>query len=433
MKITGVSGRMILDSRGVPTVEATVRTEKGAASAGVPAGTSTGRHEAKELRDGGDRWNGQGVRQAVSHVNVEISHALQGMDATDQAAIDAKLTELDKSKKPGLGANALLAVSVATFLAAARGKRKEPWQMLGGESPGASQRGPKGIPVPMLNLINGGAHAKNGLEIQEFMVVPLGFDTFSEALRAATETYHALGTILDERNLGTGVGLEGGFAPQVGNHHDALDLLVQAIERAKYRPGEQIGLALDVAATELYKEGAYKLAGQTMQSEQLAIEYESLLRQYPIVSIEDPFAEDDWDGWAAAPERVKTGRIADDLTVTDAKRIKRAAGSGATGVIIKPNQQGTLTAATAAVAAARAADLTVIASHRSGETTDHWIADLAVGWEAEYIKAGAPARGERVAKYDRLLAIEQEFGSQAVYRGPGLAAGKEAAPRGTDG
>ncbi|MEX2043549.1 MAG: phosphopyruvate hydratase [Patescibacteria group bacterium] len=425
MKITGVSGRMVLDSRGVPTVEATVRTEKGAASASAPGGTSAGRHEAKELRDGDNRWNGQGVRQAVSHVNAEIAHALQGMDAADQAAVDAKLVELDRSKKPGLGANALLAVSIATFLAAARAKRQEPWQLLDGKS--------KRLPVPMLNLINGGAHARNALEVQECLVVPLGFDTFSEALRAATETYHALGAILDERNLGTGVGLEGGFSPQIESHHEALDLLVQAIERAKYRPAEQIGLALDIAATELYKEGAYKLAGHSMQSEQLAIEYESLLQRYPIVSFEDPFAEDDWDGWAAAPERVKAGRIADDLTVTDPARIKRAAGSGVTGTIVKPNQNGTLTGTAEAVVAARKSGLTVVASHRSGDTTDDWIADLAVGWEAEYIKAGAPARGERVAKYNRLLAIEQAFGSQAVYQEPRLATDGKAAREGTDG
>ncbi|HEY8108414.1 MAG TPA: phosphopyruvate hydratase [Patescibacteria group bacterium] len=414
MKIIGVTGRMVLDSRGVPTVEATVRCEKGSATAAVPAGTSTGRHEAKELRDGDERWNGQGVKKAVSHVNVEIAHAVQGMDAADQTAVDAKLLELDASKKPGLGANALLAVSVATFLAAARGKRKEPWRLLDEDA--------KRLPVPMLNLINGGAHARNGLEVQECMVVPLGFDTFSEALRAATETYHALGGILEERNLGTAVGLEGGFSPQIENHHEALDLLVQAIERAKYRPGEQIGLALDVAATELYNEGAYKLTGHTMTAEQLAIEYESLLQQYPLVSVEDPFAEDDWDGWRTTPDRVRTGRIADDLTVTDAKRIERAAGSGATGVIIKPNQNGTLTGANAAVSAARQSGLTVVASHRSGETTDGWIADLAVGWGAEFVKAGAPARGERVAKYNRLLAIEQAFGSQAVYPGPKLLA-----------
>lgn len=425
MKITGVSGRMILDSRGVPTVEATVRTEKGAATAAAPGGTSTGRHEAKELRDGGDRWNGQGVRQAVSHVNAEIAHALQGLDAADQAAVDAKLVELDGSKKPGLGANALLAVSVATFLAAARAKRKEPWQLLDGKS--------KRLPVPMLNLLGGGAHARNPLEVQECLVVPLGFETFGEALRAATETYHALETILDERNLGTAVGLEGGFSPQIESHHEALDLLVQAIERAKYRPGEQIGLALDVAATELYKEGAYKLTGHSMQAEQLAIEYESLLQRYPIVSFEDPFAEDDWDGWAAAPGRVTAGRIADDLTVTDPARVKRAADAGATGTIVKPNQNGTLTGTAAAVAAARKSGLTVVASHRSGDTTDDWIADLAVGWEAEYIKAGAPARGERTAKYNRLLAIEQAFGSQAVYPGPQLATGEAAARGGADG
>lgn len=430
MKITGLSGRMVLDSRGVPTVEATVRTDKGVGIAATPAGTSSGRHEARELRDGDGRWNGKGVQQAVSHVNVEIAHALKGMDAADQAAVDAKLVELDKSKKPGLGANALLAVSVATFLAAARGKRKEPWQLLDDKA--------KRLPVPMLNLINGGAHARNALEVQECMVVPLGFDTFGEALRAATETYHALETLLDERNLSTGVGLEGGFSPELDSHHEALDLLVQAIERAGHKPGEQVALALDVAATELYKEGAYKLTGHSMQADQLAIEYESLLGQYPIVSIEDPFAEDDWDGWAAATERVATGRIADDLTVTDANRIDRAAASGATGTIIKPNQNGTLTGTAKAVAAARESGLTVVASHRSGDTTDDWIADLAVGWGAEFIKAGAPARGERVAKYNRLLAIEQAFGSQEVYAGPALAkdahdAGSRNRPGGADG
>ncbi|MEX1112955.1 MAG: phosphopyruvate hydratase [Patescibacteria group bacterium] len=411
VKITGIIARMVLDSRGIPTVEATVRTDRSEGTASVPAGTSSGAHEAREVRDGDRRWNGQGVRKAVSHVNVEIARALRGADAADQGAIDARLQELDRAKRSGLGANALLAVSLATLQAAAEAAKEPLWRYV-------AEGEPRGLPVPMLNVLNGGAHADNGLSIQEFMILPIGFDAFSEALRAGAETYRALYDILVDRGLSTGVGLEGGFAPELDGHHDALDLLLQAIERAGYRPGEQIALALDVAASELYRGGGYRFDGHTLSAEQLAIEYETLTQRYPLVSLEDPYAEDDWGGWKALKGRVATQVVADDLTVTDAKRITKAATeAGISGVILKPNQAGTYTEAAAARRVAAEQGLAAIASHRSRETTDAWISDLAVGWETGFIKAGAPARGERVAKYNRLLAIERAIGSQAVYHG----------------
>lgn len=410
-KISTVTARMILDSRGIPTVEATVTAEHGAGTASVPAGTSRGIHEAKELRDGDRRWNGQGVRKAVSHVNVEINRALRGRDAADQAAIDALLRELDRTKRSGLGANALLAVSLAALRLAAAAAKRPLWRHLTDDPP-------RHLPVPMLNLLNGGAHADNDLAIQEFQVLPFGFDTFSEALRAGTEIYQALGSILTDRELGTGVGLEGGFAPRIDSHLTALDLLMQAVERAGYRPGEQVALGLDVAASDFYHDGGYRFNRHVLNAEQLATEYETLAQRYPLVSLEDPYAEDDWAGWQALQGRVDLQLVGDDLTVTDATRIVRGAEeAGISAVILKPNQVGTFSEADAARNAARKQGLAAVASNRSRETTDDWIADLAVAWGANFIKAGAPARGERVVKYNRLLAIEQELGGQAVYRG----------------
>lgn len=416
MKVERLSARSILDSRGYPTVEATMTTDTGAVTAAVPSGTSTGEHEAKELRDGDDRWNGKGVTKAVSHINAELAKAIVGADLKDQAALDELLIKTDNSPdKSRLGANAVLAVSLAGAKAFAQATG-QPLYLHLAASAGRSE--PVQLPLPLLNVINGGAHADNSLSIQEFMLVPHGFETFSEALRAATETFHALHELLKGRGLATGVGQEGGFAPDLTSHTETLDLLVSAIEKAGYQPSEQISLALDVAASEFIKDDHYVFEGHGLSADQLVAQYASLIDSHPLVSIEDPLGEDDAAGWQRAAERLGSSvqLVGDDLTVTDAARINQNAPQlGA--VILKPNQIGTVTETLAAVQACEANDLKPIISHRSGETWDDVIADLAVGWGTPQIKAGAPSRGERVAKYNRLSGIERALGGSATFAG----------------
>ncbi len=421
MKINTISARSILDSRGFPTVEATVVTEAGAFVAGVPSGTSTGSHEAVELRDGDRRWGGQGVSKAVSHVNVELAGALKGKDVTDQAGVDQVMRDLDNTPdKSRLGANALLAVSLACLQAGAAAKKQPLWKHLGKS---VSRSEPVQLPLPLCNVINGGAHADNSLAIQEFMLVPHGFKTFAEALRAATETFHALRGLLKSRGQATSVGAEGGFAPDFESHTAALSVLVEAIEAAGYKPADQISLALDVAASEFREEsGAYIFEGHPLSAEQLAAQYASLAETYPIVSIEDPLGEDDWDGWEAVTRRLdgKVQLVGDDLTVTNVERIGQAIERGViSAAILKPNQIGTYSETEAAWRRLTQSGLAAILSHRSGETLDTTIVDMAVGWGAPQLKAGSLSRGERVAKYNRLLAIERELGGSAVYVGKG--------------
>lgn len=416
MKIERLWARSILDSRGYPTVEATVTTAVGSATASVPSGTSTGSHEAVELRDGDSRWNGKGVTKAVSHVNAELSKALVGKQFKSQADLDQALLAADGTdQKSRLGANAILAVSVAGLKAAAQHADLPAWQYIAKE---AGRPEPTRLPLPLLNVINGGAHADNALAIQEFMLVPHGFDSFHDALRAATETFHALHSLLKGRGLSTGVGQEGGFAPEIASHTEALDLLVSAIKEAGYAPDVQISLALDVAASEFMKDGNYVFEGRGLTADQLVALYASMLDSYPLVSIEDPLGEDDTAGWHKAAERLKehVQVVGDDLTVTNATRINEVA-ADISAVILKPNQIGTVTETFQALEACETAGLAPIISHRSGETPEDIIADLAVGWGAPQIKAGAPSRGERVAKYNRLLAIEQQLGGSAVFPG----------------
>lgn len=422
MKIERLAARSILDSRGYPTVEATVTTAAGSVTAAVPSGTSTGEHEAKELRDGDGRWGGQGVSKAVSHVNAELAKAVVGPELADQAALDDLLKQTDNTPdKSRLGANALLAVSLAGLKAAALEAGKPAYVYLA-EAAGRSE--PVRLPLPLLNVINGGAHADNALSIQEFMLVPHGFETFAEALRATTETFHTLHELLKGRGLATGVGQEGGFAPELASHTEVLDLLVNAIDKAGYRAGEQISLALDVAASEFREEDHYVFEGHGLSADQLVAQYASLVEGYPLVSIEDPLGEDDDGGWQRAAERIGSDVqvVGDDRTVTDAGRIDQYADQlGA--VILKPNQIGTVTETLAAVTACEKNGLQAIISHRSGETADDIIADLAVGWGTPQIKAGAPSRGERVAKYNRLLGIERDLGGSAIFAGRGALKG----------
>ncbi|MSU76342.1 phosphopyruvate hydratase [Patescibacteria group bacterium] len=422
-KITSITGRAILDSRGIPTVEAQVKAGKAVGAASVPSGRSTGRHEAVELRDGDSRWNGHGVSKAVSHINVQLSGALIGLDVTDQAALDEAMRKLDgTSNLKRLGANAILAVSLACLKAAALVAKKPLWKHV------ADISGVKTVnrmPLPLVNLINGGEHAPNNLAIQEFMLVPHGFDSFSEAVRAADETYMALGGILAARNVSRELGDEGGYAPDgyapdLDSNFHALELLVEAIEKAGHKPGEDISLAMDIAANSFQREGGYFLSSQSLTAEQLVTEYDQLSERFPLVSVEDPVGEADTAGWQAVYKRLgsKLQIIGDDLTVTDAKRITKAVkNKEINGVILKPNQVGTYTDAAAAHVAAKKAEIVSIASHRSGETTDDWIADLAVGWQCEQVKIGSVARGERVAKYNRLLEIEQALGSGTEFAG----------------
>ncbi|MFM8526479.1 MAG: phosphopyruvate hydratase [Cyanobacteriota bacterium] len=415
LAIDTVVAREVLDSRGTPTVEAEVMLEGGATGrAIVPSGASTGAHEAHELRDGDPkRYKGKGVLQAVINIEERIAPVLCGLSALDQAAIDGAMAELDGSdNKSALGANAILAVSLATARAAASGVGLPLYRYLGG--PLASL-----LPVPLMNVINGGAHAANNLDFQEFMIVPHGAPSFREALRMGTEVFHTLKGLLHERRLSTSVGDEGGFAPDLGNDA-AGDLLVQAIEKTGYRPGEQISLALDVASTEFYRDGRYAFGGGSYSSAEMVDQLAHLVSRYPIVSIEDGVAEDDWEGWALLTERL--GRtvqlVGDDLFVTNSSRLQRGIDLGvANSILIKVNQIGSLTETLQAIDLAGRAGYTSVISHRSGETEDTTIADLAVATRAGQIKTGSLSRSERVAKYNRLLRIEDELGNQAVYAG----------------
>ncbi len=412
--IDTVVAREVLDSRGTPTVEAEVMLEGGAMGrAIVPSGASTGAHEAHELRDGGSRYMGKGVQQAVDNIEEKIAPALCGLSALDQAAVDAAMIELDGSdNKSALGANAILAVSMASARAAANGVGLPLYRYLGG--PMASL-----LPVPLMNVINGGAHAANSLDFQEFMLVPHGAPTFKEALRMGTEVFHVLKGLLKDKGLSTAVGDEGGFAPDLGNT-EAGELLVQAIEKAGYRPGDQISLALDVASTEFFKDGRYAFDGGSYTSAEMVDQLAALVNRFPIISIEDGVAEDDWDGWALLTEKLgKTVQlVGDDLFVTNTSRLQRGIDLGvANSILIKVNQIGSLTETLQAIDLAGRAGYTSVISHRSGETEDTTIADLSVATRAGQIKTGSLSRSERVAKYNQLLRIEDELGSQAVYAG----------------
>jgi len=422
--IEEIVAREILDSRGNPTLEVDCLLESGAVgTAAVPSGASTGSREALELRDGDDRFGGKGVQRAVENVEEAIAPELEGMDARDQALIDATMIELDGTPtKSKLGANAILGCSLAIAKAAAANAELPLYTYLGG--PGAVV-----LPVPMLNVLNGGAHADNSVDIQEFMLVPLGFESFSEALRAGVETYHALKGVLKKRGLATAVGDEGGFAPNLASNREALDLLVEGIRLAGYEPGREIALALDVAASELGEAGAdgafrYALAGegrQGLSSEDLIALYREWIDAYPLVSIEDGLAEGDWRGWKLLTTELggRVQLVGDDIFVTNPEIIRRGIDEGVSNaLLVKLNQIGTLSETLAAVDLAKRSGWANVISHRSGETEDTTIADLAVATRAGQIKTGAPCRSDRVAKYNRLLRIEEELGEAAVYPGP---------------
>jgi len=416
-QIERVHARQILDSRGNPTVEVEVGLRSGAhGHAAVPSGASTGEFEAKELRDGGERWQGKGVTRAVANANGEIAAAVAGLDASDQRGLDEALIELDGTPdKSRLGANAILGVSLAAAHAQAAEEGLALWRYLGGESA-------RVLPVPMMNVLNGGAHADNKVDFQEFMVVPCGAASFSEALRTGAEVFHALKGTLRERGLGTTVGDEGGFAPDLDSNEDALRMLVAAIQAAGYEPGADVTIALDPATSELFHDGRYVLEheGRTLGAAELADYWADLAGRYPIVSIEDGMDEEDWDGWKALTERLGSSvqLVGDDLFVTNTERLSRGIELGVgNSILIKVNQIGTLTETLAAIAMAREAGYTAVMSHRSGETEDVTIADLAVATGCGQIKTGAPSRSDRVAKYNQLLRIEEQLGADAEFLG----------------
>jgi enolase len=425
--IERIHGRQILDSRGFPTVEVEVVLDSGARGrASVPSGKSTGAHEAVELRDGGPAWAGKGVTGPVAAVNGEIADVLSGWDALDQRGVDTQLVTLDGTDNKGrLGANAVLGASLAVARAAADELDMPLYRYLGGTNAHV-------LPMPMLNVLNGGAHAPNNLDVQEFMLVPVGAVSFAEGLRWGVETYHALAGLLEARGLSTAVGDEGGFAPDLASNEDGVRILVEAIEAAGYTPGEQLALALDVAATEFYDSaaGTYALAGEEriLSSDDMAGWLADLSERHPIVSIEDGMSEDDWDGWATLTRSVG-GRIqlvGDDLFVTAVLRLQQGIDARvANAILVKPNQVGTLTETLDTVALATRSAYGAVMSHRSGETEDTTISDLAVATNCGQIKTGAPARSERVAKYNQLLRIEQELGESAAFRG-GAALGRRA-------
>jgi enolase len=407
---------MILDSRGNPTVEVEVTTETGhVGRAAVPSGASTGEHEAVELRDGdAARWLGKGVDAALRNVNEHLSSHLIGHDVRDQRLIDQLLIDLDGSdNKSRLGANALLGVSLAVARAGALATDQPLWRHIGGLSAQV-------LPVPMLNVLNGGAHADNNVDIQEFMVAPVGAPTFSEGLRWGVEIYHHLKKVLQKRGLATGVGDEGGFAPNLASNDAALDLLIEAIQAAGYEPGRDVQLALDVAASEFFTDGAYHMGGEALSSADMVEFYARLAERFPLYSIEDGLDENDWDGWKALTGRLggSVQLVGDDLFVTNVERLSRGIDEGAgNAILIKVNQIGTLSETLDAIAMARQAGFGVVISHRSGETEDTFIADLAVATNAGQIKTGAPGRSERVAKYNQLLRIEAELEAVARYAG----------------
>ena len=417
--ILDISAREILDSRGNPTVEADVLLSSGAAGrAAVPSGASTGEHEALELRDGDkDRYLGKGVRKAVAAIEETILPALRGMDATDQMGIDRTMLELDGTDNKGkLGANAILAVSLAVARAAANEVGLPLYRYLGGPLA-------RTMPVPLMNILNGGAHASNTVDFQEFMIVPVGADSFGDGLRMGTEVFHSLKKVLLKRKLSTGVGDEGGFAPNLENDEEALRVIIEAIEAAGYQPGKEIALALDVAASELHASGTYtfkKSGAGTLDAQGMIDLYGKWMAEYPIVSIEDGLAEDDWDGWAALTKALgdRVQLVGDDLFVTNTERLARGIEGGVgNAILIKVNQIGTLTETLEAIEMARSAGYLSVISHRSGETEDTFIADLAVGTGAGQIKTGSASRTDRVAKYNQLLRIEENLGEAAEYPG----------------
>jgi enolase len=414
-EILHVQAREILDSRGNPTVEAEVHTSSGFGRAAVPSGASTGEHEANELRDGDKkRYLGKGVLQAVENVNDKLGPAIVGMSALDQPSVDKRLLELDGTpNKSKLGANAILAVSMAVARAAADTVDLPLWRYLGGVQA-------RVLPTPLMNIINGGAHADSGLEVQEFMIVPQGFDTFGEALRAGTEVFHNLKSILKKEGMVTAVGDEGGFAPRLASNEQAIQRIMSAIEAAGYKPGEQVALGMDCAASEFYKDGKYTWDKKQHTAAELCEVYAELIKKYPIVTIEDGYAEDDWEGWKLMTEKLgnKIQLVGDDLFVTNVKRLAQGIEKKiANSILIKVNQIGSLTETLDTIRMATTAGYTSVASHRSGETEDAFIADLAVATNCGQIKTGSLSRSDRIAKYNQLLRIADELGDEQVYSG----------------
>ena len=416
-QIDRVHARQIVDSRGNPTVEVEVTLRSGAfGRAAVPSGASTGEFEATELRDGGEAWLGKGVTRAVANVSGEIASAVTGMDAADQRALDRALCDLDGTPaKSRLGANAILGVSLASAHAIANDAGLPLWRHLGGD-------GAHVLPVPMMNVLNGGAHADNKVDFQEFMIVPCGASSFSEGLRMGAEVFHALKKTLHDRGLGTAVGDEGGFAPDLASNEEALRVLIEGIEAAGYRPDEDVAIALDPATSEIEQEGAYVLEheGRTLSGQEMAAYWAQMAGSYPILSIEDGMAEEDWDGWKALTDLLgdRVQLVGDDLFVTNTERLQRGIDAGVgNSILVKVNQIGTLTETLDAIEMARKAGYTAVMSHRSGETEDTTIADLAVATGCGQIKTGAPSRSDRVAKYNQLLRIEEALGARAVYPG----------------
>jgi len=417
VRLTGLTALEVLDSRGNPTISVTAHTDGGSGRAIVPSGASTGVHEAVELRDGDPkRYAGKGVTRAVSHVTGEIAERLEGFDVLDQKGLDRALIELDGTPNKGrLGANAMLGVSLAAAHAAAQARGVPLYRYLGGD-------GAATLPLPLANILNGGAHADTSVDLQEFMVCPVGAPTFAEAIRAVAEVYQSLKKVLKSQGLATAVGDEGGFAPNLGSNEDALKLIVEAISKSGYRPGGDVAIALDPAASEFFAEGEYTLKGEGRSFDAAALVrlYADWASRYPIVSIEDGMAEDDWEGWRLLTESLggKLQLVGDDLFVTNVQRLRQGIDRGvANSLLVKVNQIGTLTETLDAIDMARQAGYSSVISHRSGETEDTTIADLAVATGAGMIKTGAPARSERVAKYNRLLAIEAELGEAAIYAG----------------
>ncbi|HMJ96243.1 MAG TPA: phosphopyruvate hydratase [Thermoleophilaceae bacterium] len=413
--IEQVHGRQILDSRGNPTIEVDVLLKSGAAGrAAVPSGASTGEFEAVELRDGGEAWAGKGVTKAVANVNGELAEAVKGLDPADQETLDRTMIDLDGTpNKARLGANAILGVSLAAAKAAAAEAGSPLWRYLGGEAAHV-------LPVPMMNVLNGGAHADNKVDFQEFMIMPVGAPSFSEGLRIGVEVFHALKRTLHDRGLSTAVGDEGGFAPDLDSNEAALEMLIAGIEAAGHRPGDDVAIALDPATSEIFESGSYELEheGRTLSSEEMADYWAEMASRYPIVSIEDGMDEEDWDGWKRLTERVgdQVQLVGDDLFVTNTERLERGIELGvANSILIKVNQIGTLTETLAAMRMAEKAGYTAVMSHRSGETEDTTIADLAVATGCGQIKTGAPSRSDRVAKYNQLLRIEEALGADATY------------------
>ena len=411
--IATVHARQILDSRGNPTLEVDVGLESGASGrAAVPSGASTGAHEAVELRDGGSEYGGKAVTRAVANANGEIADAVRGLDAADQEALDRRLIELDGTPNKGrLGANAILGTSLAAAKSTAAERGLSLFRSLGGEDA-------RTLPVPMLNVINGGAHAENSIDLQEFMVVPAGAGSFAEALRIGAETFHSLKAVLHERGLATAVGDEGGFAPDLASTEEAIEAILEAAERVGHR--ERVAIALDPASSEFFRDGAYRFEGREADGAGMADFYAGLAERFPIVSVEDGLAEDDWDAWRTLTERLgdRLQLVGDDLFVTNPERLRRGVEEGvANSILLKVNQIGTLTETLETIDLARQAGYTTVISHRSGETEDTTIADLAVATNAGQIKTGAPSRTDRVAKYNQLLRIEEELGDAAVYPG----------------